>query len=96
MNQSLIIVAKIEAKADQVDHVKSGLLGLIPPTTAEAGCIQYDLHQDHENPAIFLFYEIWKNRELWQDHMNSTHIAEFLKNTEDALESVTVHEMSKC
>jgi quinol monooxygenase YgiN len=44
---------------------------LIPITRAEEGCIQYDLHQDNEEPAHFLFYENWASRELWQIHMNS-------------------------
>lgn len=95
MNQDLVIVAKIEAKAGQVERAKEALKGLIAPTLAEAGCIQYDLHQDHENSAVFLFYERWETRELWQDHMNSAHIKAFLESTEDALASVAVHEMGK-
>ena len=43
-----------------------GSLKLIDITRAEEGCINYDLHQDNENPAHFLFYENWKSRELWQ------------------------------
>lgn len=95
MSQELVIVAKIEAKPDQLERAKSALRSLIPPTLAEAGCLQYDLHQDHENPAVFLFFERWQSRELWQDHMNSAHIQEFLSSTEDALAEVTVHEMGK-
>jgi quinol monooxygenase YgiN len=60
----------------------------------EAGCIQYDLHQDNQNPAIFLFFENWENRELWQDHMNNTHLAEFAKATEGATASITINEMT--
>ena len=95
MSQPLVIVAKITANPDQIDFVKSELEKLIPPTLAEPGCIQYDLHQDNENPAVFLFYEIWQTRDLWQDHMNSEHIAALLKATENALASVEVHEMTK-
>ncbi|MGB0258137.1 MAG: putative quinol monooxygenase, partial [Coraliomargarita sp.] len=58
----LTIVATIKAKADQVDLVQSELLKLIEPTRAEAGCINYDLHQDNENPAYFLYYENWETR----------------------------------
>ena len=68
MGQPLTIVGKIEANADKVDFVKAELLKLIPITLKEAGCIQYDLHQDNDNPAVFLFYENWESRELWQTH----------------------------
>ena len=41
----LTIVANITANADNIDLVKSELLKLIDITRAEAGCINYDLHQ---------------------------------------------------
>lgn len=90
----LTIVAKIIAKADQTELVKAELLKLIPPTLAETGCINYDLHQDNENPNVFLFFENWENRELWQAHMNNTHLAEFAKAIDGATEEITVSEMT--
>jgi quinol monooxygenase YgiN len=92
---NLTIVARIEANNDRIDLVKSELLKLIEPTLKEAGCIQYDLHQDNENPAVFLFCENWESRELWQEHMNNPHLAEFLKATDGAIASFTVNEMTK-
>ena len=62
---NLTIVANINANADQVDLVKAELLKLIDITHAEDGCINYDLHQDNDNPAHFLFYENWESRGLW-------------------------------
>jgi len=53
----LTIVAHIHANPDQVELVKAEPEKLIPITRAEPGCIQYDLHQDNENPAHFLFHE---------------------------------------
>lgn len=91
---ALTIVANIIAKQDKVELVKSELLKLVEPTRAEAGCINYDLHQDNENPAHFLFFENWETRELWQDHMSNTHLAEYLKAVEGAVESFTVNEMT--
>jgi quinol monooxygenase YgiN len=57
----LTIFANIKAKADRIDLVKAELEKRLDITRAEAGCINYDLHQDNENPAHFLFYE---NRDL--------------------------------
>lgn len=70
------------------------LLKLLEPTLKEAGCIQSDLHQDNENPAVFVFYENWERRELWQEHMNNTHLAEYMKATERAVASFTLNEMT--
>ena len=57
MSKKLTIVARIEANVDKVKFVKAELLKLVAPTLEEAGCIQYDLHQDNENPGVFVFYE---------------------------------------
>ena len=68
---NLTIVANIHAKADRVELIKAELQKLIGITRTEEGCIQYDLHQDNENPAHFMFFENWESRELWQKHMNA-------------------------
>lgn len=54
---ALTIVANIIAKPNSVELVKAELLKLIDVTRAEEGCINYELHQDNENPAHFVFYE---------------------------------------
>lgn len=90
----LTIVAKILAKEGQREFVKAELVKLIPITRAEKGCINYDLHQDNENPNLFLFHENWESRELWQIHMNNEHLAEYLKVTEDAVKEFVLHEMT--
>ena len=90
----LTIVAHITAQPDKIDLVKSELQKLIAPTQAEQGCIQYDLHQDNENPAHFMFYENWESRDLWQVHMNTEHLASFKAATEGALADFTLHEMT--
>ena len=91
----LTIVADIHANPDQIDLVKAELKKLIPITRAEEGCIQYDLHQDNENPAHFLFYENWESRELWQAHMNAPHLAAYMEATERAVAEFTLNEMSR-
>ena len=67
---NLTVVANIRANPDKIDLVKAELKKLIPITRGEEGCVQYDLHQDNENPSHFLIYENWESRELRQTHMN--------------------------
>ncbi|MEL7203139.1 MAG: putative quinol monooxygenase [Pseudomonadota bacterium] len=90
----LTIVANIKANPDKIDLVKAELLKLIDITRAEAGCINYDLHQDNENPAYFLFYENWESRDLWQTHMGAPHLAAYMHATDGAVEEFTLNEMS--
>ena len=94
-DQKLTIVARILAKEEKRELVKNELLKLIDITRAEAGCLNYDLHQDNENPNRFLFYENWESRELWQTHMENAHLADYLAATEGAVEEFIVHEMTQ-
>ncbi len=95
MNQALTIVARIESKPDKTGLVKSALLKLIEPTRKEEGCLQYDLHQDNENPDVFVFYENWESRELWQTHMNNDHLKTYMEETDGSVASFTLNEMNK-
>lgn len=95
MSTPLTIIARIEAVAGQTEVVKKALQGLIEPTLKEAGCIQYDLHQDNYNPGVFLFYEIWETRELWQQHGESAHISAHRVATKETIASTIINEMTK-
>ncbi len=92
---TLTVVAHITAKADKIALVKSELIKLIDTTRAEAGCINYDLHQDNENPALFMFYENWESRALWQAHMQTQHIQDYRSATVDAIEAFSLSEMTQ-
>ena len=74
---------------------KAELEKLVPITRAEAGCLQYDLHQDNDNQAHFLFYENWEARDLWQAHMNAPHLKDYMAATEGAVAEFTLNEMSQ-
>lgn len=92
---SLVVLAIITATPGQEDRLRSSLRGLVEPTRAEEGCIQYDLHEDNDTPGIFMFYEIWTSRDHWQAHMQSAHLAAHQAATEGAAASVQLHEMTQ-
>lgn len=91
----LTIVANIKADPSKVDIVKAELIKLIAITRAEAGCVNYDLHQDNDNPAHFVFYENWESRELWQTHMGAPHLAAYMQATDGAVLEFTLNEMTQ-
>lgn len=90
----LTIVANIKAAPDKADLVRTELERLIDITRNENGCLQYDLHQDNDDPTHFMFYENWESRELWQNHMNAPHLKEYMAATEGAVVTFTLHEMT--
>ncbi len=92
--EALTIIARILAKSEHRELVKAELQKLIAPTLAEEGCINYDLHQDNENPDLFLFYENWSSRELWLEHMKTSHIEAYKEATEGAVADFSLNEMT--
>ena len=83
----LTVVAKIQAKSGSETALHQELLQLIQPTLLEDGCLNYDLHRSIEDKTLFLFYENWASRVLWEKHMVSEHIGVFQKNTEGLIEN---------
>ena len=59
-NRDLVtVVATMRAKAGKEDELRAALESVLEPTRAEAGCVNYDLHQGLQDPAVFTFYENW-------------------------------------
>lgn len=95
MSKKLIIVARIEAKENNIELVKEEALKLIEPTRQEEGYIQYDLHQDNENSNVLMFIETWKSKELWQKHIENTPLQNFIKATDGLLLDLTITQLFK-
>lgn len=91
----LTVVAKITAKKDSVAIVKSELLKMIEPTRKEHGCIEYNLHQDNEDPSVFIFYETWDSLACLESHMNTEHFKNYVNAVGSLIEEKVVHKMTR-
>ncbi len=92
MNEKITVIAYIEAKPEHVDAVHAELIKLIDPTRKEAGCLQYDLHQDQANKNLFIFVENWETHALLQQHLASEHIAAYITATEGLVDKFVINE----
>ena len=68
------VVARFKAKANMIEEAKQALAALVDPTHSESGCINYDLHQDSNDPTQFLFYENWKSQSDLDEHLNKPYL----------------------
>jgi len=91
----LTVVATVVAKRECIDEVRRELLGLVPPTRDEAGCISYTLHQDNDDPAVFIFHETWESEEALARHMGTPHFAAYLAAVAGKIADKVVHRMSR-
>ena len=92
---NLVIIARIEAKAECRALVHEEAIKLIAPTRNEEGCLCYNLHQDNENENLFIFHEIWENAEVLVKHSQTAHFKAFQEVSKDALVDFTVNKMTQ-
>jgi quinol monooxygenase YgiN len=84
---SLTVIATMRAKPGQEARTRQFLLSLLAPTRAEAGCINYDLHESTETPGKFMFHENWTNEAALAAHLKTPHIAELLRLVPEILDA---------
>lgn len=95
MDTKRYMVVKFEVKEEHIEYVKKALLSIVGPTLKEDGCLQYDLHQDIDNPCIFMFYEIWETTEAWRKHDTMPHIETFRKVIDGYAEKITFNTLER-
>lgn len=94
MSEAVTVIARLVAKPEAIAEVKIELLKMVEPTRQEEGCLTYRLHQDNENPALFIFYEIWENMERLLAHTNTRHYREYAAAVEGKIAEKIVQKMT--
>ena len=92
---AITVVAKLVAKQEAIEPVKAELLKMITPTRQEPGCREYRLHQDTQDPAVFLFYENWANLSCLEQHLSSTHYRSYVAAVADLIADKVVHKLAE-
>ncbi|WP_243373992.1 putative quinol monooxygenase [Geotalea sp. SG265] len=90
----LTVIAKVTAKKESIEALEAELIKLVAPTRQEQGCIEYRLHRDNNDPAVFIFYENWENMAALERHMNSSHFQAYVKATEPLIADKAVNLMT--
>jgi quinol monooxygenase YgiN len=66
---SLTVLAHVKAKPGKEVEMRKELLSLVAPSRKDAGCINYDLHERKDNPAVFVFHENWASQAHLDAHL---------------------------
>lgn len=83
--EQVTVVARFTAKSGSEDTLKAELLALVEPTRDEAGCINYDLHQDSDRPGEFVFYENFVDMPALETHAAMPYLKRLLDEIVPAL-----------
>lgn len=82
----LTVLARMKAKRGKEQELRQVLEGLLEPTRAEDGCINYDLHCNDDDPSEFMFYENWTSRSHLGSHLESPHLSAFKARMDELLD----------
>jgi quinol monooxygenase YgiN len=86
MPATVHVVARFVARAGKEQALKSVLNALIAPTRRELGCYQYDLLENPLDPRDFCFVERWEHDKSVDQHADSAHVKQTLKDVEGLVE----------
>lgn len=92
---NITVIAQVKVLQEAIETAKAELLALVPPTRKESGCIEYTLHQDNQNPALFIFYETWESSAALEKHIGSDHYKAYAKALDGLLVEKVVHKLTR-
>jgi quinol monooxygenase YgiN len=81
------VVARFLARGGKEQALKSVLNMLVAPTRRELGCYQYDLLENPNDPRDFCFVERWEHHRAVDEHAESTHVKQALRDVEGLVEA---------
>ena len=88
MTTPLTLIATLTARPGHAEAVEAGLRQLVPPSKAEAGCLQYNLHRHQEHPNRFIMVEQWQDAAALSAHQQTAHFLHFGETCGNLLEQV--------
>jgi quinol monooxygenase YgiN len=74
----LLIVAQWEAREGEADRVAGILDRFLPEAQREPGAKLFLISRAKENPAQFLFYELFRDEAAFKSHQESAHFKTFI------------------
>ena len=77
-NGGLLIVAQWEAKEGEADKVAAILDCFLPDAQREDGAKLFLISRAKENPAQFLFYELFRDEAAFKAHQESPHFKAYI------------------
>ncbi len=75
---AITVVAKLKAKSGSEKQLEDAFRAMIPKVRGEAGTQTYVLHRSVQDPTVFVFYEVYQDREALDAHSKTPHMAEMI------------------
>lgn len=81
--KKVTVLAGFKAKPGKEDALKEAIVACVAPTRAEAGCINYDLHQSPDDKCKFILYENWVSMKVLEEHLEMPYLVNLKAKVEE-------------
>lgn len=92
---NVAITAVLKVKAGKEAEALEALQEVVTSSRQEEGCVTYQLHRSLDDESTFVFYEVWKDADAVQKHIESEHYAAYREKTAELFEDRTVYKLAK-
>jgi quinol monooxygenase YgiN len=82
---NVTLTVRLRVKEGMQARLQESGRALVHATRSEDGCLTYVFHEDNSATGLFLFYEVWANREAFEKHLLTPHLTEFRKLLDEVL-----------
>ena len=84
--QNVIVLLKFKAQPDKGDHAVSEFNTLLEKVKEEPNFVSIKLHVDPSDNTNIMLYEEWEDESYYNnEHMNTSHLTEFMANSANFL-----------
>ena len=67
----MVLIAKIKAKSGEEKKMEKALLDMVSKVEQEEGTLMYTLHRSQNDPTLFMFYEKYTDKDLFNPRINA-------------------------
>jgi quinol monooxygenase YgiN len=82
-DKKVTVLARFKAKKGKEDQLREAIMACVAPTRAEAGCINYDLHQLADDKGDLILYENWVSKKILEEHLEMPYLVKLKAQAEE-------------
>ena len=87
----LVVMVQVTVRTEMLAEFERAILANADGArTREPGCLRFDVSQREDDPAQWLFYEVYKDSAAFEAHRASPHFAAYQDVADKALLSKTL------
>ena len=81
-DEKIVLIARLKVREDAVEQARQAALEIVADSRAEAGCVNYDVHQAIDDPTVFIWHETWADKAAIDEHFETDFFKKFSAKVE--------------